>query len=126
VRKTEACLGDLAPGLPSSCDIERPGYRWYAQKNQKPSTLSATPFATLYHWETFLRRSRTSTAAGCRRARRKAFADYAGYIAESLGDRVTHFFTINEFRSFVEVGYQGRPRCGKVGRHQATRCSKRH
>src|SRR5262249_49751218 len=37
----------------------------------------------------------------------KAFADYAGYVAEQLGDRVKHFFTINEFRSFVEGGYQG-------------------
>src|SRR5262245_36869809 len=36
-----------------------------------------------------------------------AFADYAGYVAEQLGDRVKHFFTINEFRSFVEGGYQG-------------------
>src|SRR5262249_7466852 len=37
----------------------------------------------------------------------KAFAEYAGYMAAQLGDRVTHFFTINEFRSFVEGGYQG-------------------
>jgi beta-glucosidase len=36
----------------------------------------------------------------------KAFADYAGYVAEQLGDRVRHYFTINEFRSFVEGGYQ--------------------
>src|SRR5262249_34582316 len=37
----------------------------------------------------------------------KAFADYAGTMAEQLGDRVKHYFTINEFRSFVEAGYQG-------------------
>ena len=37
----------------------------------------------------------------------KAFADYAGYVAEQLGDRVKHYFTINEFASFVEGGYQG-------------------
>jgi hypothetical protein len=36
----------------------------------------------------------------------KAFADYAGYVAEQLGDRMRHYFTINEFRSFVEGGYQ--------------------
>src|SRR5262249_9594770 len=36
----------------------------------------------------------------------KAFADYAGYVAEQLGDRVTNYFTINEFRSFTEGGYQ--------------------
>ena len=37
----------------------------------------------------------------------KAFAEYAGYVAEQLSDRVTHFFTINEFRSFVDAGYRG-------------------
>ena len=37
----------------------------------------------------------------------KAFADYAGYVAEQLGDRVKHYLTINEFASFVEGGYQG-------------------
>ena len=28
-------------------------------------------------------------------------------MAEQLGDRVKHYFTINEFASFVEMGYQG-------------------
>jgi len=28
-------------------------------------------------------------------------------MAEQLGDRVKHFFTINEFRTFVETGYRG-------------------
>ena len=37
----------------------------------------------------------------------EAFADYTGYVAGQLGDRVMHYFTINEFRSFVEGGYQG-------------------
>ena len=37
----------------------------------------------------------------------RAFADYAGYLAGQLGDRVKHFFTINEFASFTEGGYQG-------------------
>src|SRR5262249_61018051 len=38
----------------------------------------------------------------------KAFADYAGYVAEKLSDRVHHFFTINEFRSFVDMGHHGK------------------
>jgi beta-glucosidase len=37
----------------------------------------------------------------------EAFAEYAGYVAEELSDRVKHFFTINEFRSFVDAGYRG-------------------
>jgi beta-glucosidase len=37
----------------------------------------------------------------------KAFAEYAGYMAERLSDRVKYFFAINEFRSFVDAGYRG-------------------
>jgi beta-glucosidase len=36
----------------------------------------------------------------------KAFADYAGYVAGRLSDRVKHIFTINEFGAFIEVGYR--------------------
>src|SRR4029079_875169 len=32
--------------------------------------------------------------------------EYAGYVAERLSDRVKHFFTINEFGAFVELGYR--------------------
>ncbi len=35
----------------------------------------------------------------------KAFADYAGYVAERLSDRVKHFFTINECSRLVDLGY---------------------
>src|SRR4029453_7189955 len=35
----------------------------------------------------------------------KAFADYAGYVAGKLGDRIKHFITINEFSTFVGDGY---------------------
>jgi beta-glucosidase len=34
-----------------------------------------------------------------------AFAEYAGYMAEQLSDRVQYFFTINEFHTFVDVGH---------------------
>jgi beta-glucosidase len=36
----------------------------------------------------------------------KAFADYAGYVAEQLSDRVHNFFTMNEFSSFIDLGYR--------------------
>jgi beta-glucosidase len=35
----------------------------------------------------------------------KAFADYAGYTAGKLSDKVKHFMTMNEMRTFVELGY---------------------
>ena len=63
------------------------------------------PFATLYHWD--LPQTLQDRYEGWRSAETaKAFSEYAGYVAERLGDRVKHYFTINEFRSFVEGGYQ--------------------
>jgi beta-glucosidase len=63
------------------------------------------PFATLYHWD--LPQALQDKGGWQNRDTGKAFADYAGYMTEKLSDRVRHFFTINEFRSFVEGGYQG-------------------
>jgi beta-glucosidase len=64
------------------------------------------PFATLYHWD--LPQTLEDRYKGWQsRDTAKAFGDYAGYMAEKLSDRVRHFFTINEFRSFTEAGYKG-------------------
>ena len=63
------------------------------------------PFATLYHWD--LPQSLQDRVGGWEsRDTSKAFGDYAGYVAERLSDRVKHFFTINEFGAFVELGYR--------------------
>src|SRR5205085_9891549 len=35
----------------------------------------------------------------------KAFADYAGYVAERLTDRVKYIFTLNEAGRFLNFGY---------------------
>jgi beta-glucosidase len=64
------------------------------------------PFATVYHWD--LPQTLHDRYGGWQSVETcKAFAHYAGYVAEQLGDRVRHFITINEFRSFTEGGYQG-------------------
>ena len=63
------------------------------------------PFATLYHWD--LPQALQDKGGWQIRDTAKAFADYAGYVAEKLSDRVRHFFTINEFRSFVDMGHHG-------------------
>ena len=63
------------------------------------------PFATLYHWD--LPQNLQDKYGGWEsRETSKAFAAYAGYTAEKLSDRVKHFFTINEFGAFVELGYR--------------------
>lgn len=64
------------------------------------------PFATLYHWD--LPQALMDKYGGWQsKDTAKAFADYAGYTAGQLGSRVKYYFTINEFASFVETGYQG-------------------
>ncbi len=63
------------------------------------------PYATLYHWD--LPQSLQDRFGGWEgRETSKAFADYAGYVAARLTDRVKHIFTINEFGAFVELGYR--------------------
>lgn len=63
------------------------------------------PFATLYHWD--LPQALQDKYGGWQsRDTAQAFADYAGYVAAKLGDRVSHFFTINELATFVELGHR--------------------
>ncbi|MEP6923789.1 MAG: GH1 family beta-glucosidase [Pyrinomonadaceae bacterium] len=63
------------------------------------------PFATLYHWD--LPQTLQDNGGGWEsRDTSKAFGDYAGYVAKRLSDRVSNFFTINEFGAFVELGYR--------------------
>lgn len=61
------------------------------------------PYVTLYHWDL------PAALPGGWQARdtAKAFAEYAGYMVGQLSDRVSHFMTTNEIRSFVEGGYGG-------------------
>jgi beta-glucosidase len=62
------------------------------------------PFATLYHWD--LPQSLQDRVHGWQSSETsKAFADYAGYVAERLSDRVKSFFTLNEAGRFLNFGY---------------------
>ena len=65
------------------------------------------PFATLYHWD--LPQSLQDRGGWQSRYTCKAFANYAGNVAKHLSDRVRHFFTINEFQNFVDMGHRGTP-----------------
>ena len=61
------------------------------------------PYCTLYHWD--LPQALEDKGGWQNRDTSKAFADYAAYTAGKLSDRVKHFMTMNEMRSFVELGY---------------------
>src|SRR5262245_8924136 len=62
-------------------------------------------FPTLYHWD--LPQALQDKGGWQSRDTATAFADYAGYMAEKLSDRVHHFFTLNEIRNFTDTGYRG-------------------
>jgi len=61
------------------------------------------PFCTLYHWD--LPQPLQDRGGWENRDTAKAFADYAGYTAGKLSDKVSHFMTMNEMRTFVQQGY---------------------
>ncbi|MGB0064459.1 MAG: GH1 family beta-glucosidase [Terracidiphilus sp.] len=61
-----------------------------------------TPYVTLFHWDL-----PAALPGGWQsRSAAHAFADYAGYVAHQLSDRVHHFITVNEFSSFTDLGYK--------------------
>src|SRR5580692_1143575 len=67
------------------------------------------PYCTLFHWD--LPQALEDKVGGWQsRETSEAFGVYAGYVAKNLSDRVKHFMTMNEMRSFVDIGY-------KDGRH---------
>jgi beta-glucosidase len=84
----------------------RKGLDFYSRLVDELLAAGIEPYATLYHWD--LPQALHDVHGGWRsRETAKAFGEYAGHVAESLGDRVRNFFTINEFRSFVDLGYRG-------------------
>jgi beta-glucosidase len=62
------------------------------------------PFCTLFHWD--LPQALEDKGGWQSRDTSEAFANYAGYVAEHLSDRVKHFMTMNEMSSFVDIGYR--------------------
>jgi len=61
------------------------------------------PYCTLFHWD--LPQALEDKGGWQSRATSEAFANYAGYVAQHLSDRVSHFMTLNEMSSFVDLGY---------------------
>jgi beta-glucosidase len=61
------------------------------------------PYCTLFHWD--LPQALQDKGGWQNRQTSVEFANYAGYVAEHLSDRVKHFMTLNELSSFVDLGY---------------------
>ncbi len=61
-----------------------------------------TPFITLFHWDL----PQALPGGWQSRDTALAFADYAGFMAGKLSDRVHDFMTVNELRCFTDLGHQ--------------------
>ena len=61
------------------------------------------PYCTLYHWD--LPQALEDKGGWQNRATSEAFAEYAGYTAGKLSDRIGHFMTTNEINTFTSLGY---------------------
>ena len=61
------------------------------------------PYCTLYHWD--LPQALEDKGGWQNRATSEAFAEYAGYTAGKLSDRIRHFMTTNEINTFTNLGY---------------------
>jgi beta-glucosidase len=81
------------------------GLDFYSRLVDELVAADIEPFATLYHWD--LPQALQDKGGWQSRDTTRAFADYAGYMAEKLSDRIKHFFTINEFYTFVDMGHRG-------------------
>jgi beta-glucosidase len=81
------------------------GLAFYKRVLDEIQANGITPYCTLFHWD--LPQALQDKLGGWEsRDTAKAFADYAGYIAGQLGDRIRYFFTTNEFSSFIDLGYR--------------------
>ncbi len=61
------------------------------------------PYCTLFHWD--LPQPLEDRGGWQSRETAEAYARYAGFVAKSLSDRVSHFMTMNEMQTFVDLGY---------------------
>ena len=60
------------------------------------------PYITMFHWDL----PAALPGGWQNRDTAYAFADYAGYMAGQLSDRVKHIMTVNEIRCYTDLGHQ--------------------
>ena len=83
--------------------VNQAGVDFYRRMVDALLEAGVQPYCTLYHWD--LPQPLENAGGWQNRDTAKAFADYAGYFAGKLSDRVSHFMTMNEMRTFTEQGY---------------------
>ena len=78
------------------------GVDYYKRVTDHLLELGITPYVTMFHWDL----PAALPGGWQNRDTAAAFADYAGYMAGQLGDRVRHFMTTNEIRCYTDLGHK--------------------
>jgi beta-glucosidase len=91
------------PSMASNGTPNPKGLDFYNRLVDALLTAGIAPYCTLYHWD--LPQTLGDQGGWQNRQTAVQFADYAGYVARHLSDRVKHFMTLNEMQSFVDLGY---------------------
>ncbi len=80
------------------------GWDYYRRLADELLSQGIQPWATLFHWD-LPQALETDFGGWASRSTAEAFGDYAAEVARHLSDRIRHFFTINEFSCFTDMGY---------------------
>ena len=83
--------------------INQAGLDFYSRLVDLLLEKGIVPYPTLYHYDLPL--SLQSGGGWTNRSTAQYFADYAAVVGRSLGDRVDHFFTINEPTVIAMLGH---------------------
>jgi beta-glucosidase len=91
--------------FPQGTGIPNPkGLDFYNRMLDELLAANIQPYCTLFHWD--LPQALEDKGGWQSRDTSEAFANYAGYVAEHLSDRVKNFMTLNEMSSFCDIGYR--------------------
>jgi beta-glucosidase len=81
------------------------GINYYERVVDELLANGIDPYVTMYHWD--LPQAQQDRVGGWQsRETSKAFADYSGFVAKRLSDRVHHFFTTNELVCMTDLAYR--------------------
>jgi beta-glucosidase len=78
------------------------GLAYYQRVVDELLAANIQPYITLFHWDL----PQALPGGWESRDTSKAFADYAAYVSQRLSDRVSRFFTTNEFVCFTDLSYK--------------------
>lgn len=80
--------------------VNEAGVQFYNELIDELLAADIVPYITLYHWDLPLRLM--EKGGWCNRDMAEYFAEYTALVADRFGDRVKHFFTLNETSVFLK------------------------